>query len=855
VKAEAEVINPVAYGLGALTRHWLTIIQLALVVLVVHVYDIEGDAFAKVALLTAGGFIVSILLPATYRLQFFTLLSIVGVFVVLGVMDGAWLLVFGLSLIGLCHLPIRFGYRVALIVLVGVALAGLRAGLGAGSMPWSAAMWPILGSMFMFRLALYLRAVGSGQAEKGFSGVLAYFFMLPNVAFPLFPVVDYQTFRRTHFDRNDAEIYETGMLWISRGILHLVLYRFVYYNVLNDPGDVRQLSDLVQYMLSTFLLYLRVSGQFHLIVGLLHLFGFRLPETHKLYYLAHSFTELWRRINIYWTDFMMKMVFYPTYFRLKKLGPVGAAGLATAAVFVTTWITHSYQWFWLRGGFPMTLPDVLFWGILGAFVVWGALRELKAPKARKAAATGWSWQLGLKAALTFFAFCFLWSLWSATSAFQWVLMLGAVGNPDLLGFALLAGIFITIFFLGGKQWAPPKKDAAGWVRFVRNSTVRTFVPLILLLLLAQPWVQGLSPPKIATTIASLQTTGLNASDAARKHRGYYEQLDVRGQLNAAVAGEDGEQAGREDWKVASDLGLIRDRKDAMLRDLNPSMHVTWNGHPFTTNSMGMRDREYALAKPEGTLRIALLGPSHVMGNNVADNEVFEQIVEERLNREWKSDRYRQVEILNFGVDGYSVPQQLALLEDRALKFTPDLIIFTQYHRGEVMTEGYILNTVWNDLKIGDPRYTALLEEVGLANVDRGRVAVPFDAGRALAKLVGVDPRMPQSEAQKRAHWIANDVNDWAITRIAEVAKAHNAKLAMLGLNVVIDDTPAGIPNLAAAERAGIPVLDLFHVFPDDQRAALRVAPWDEHPNATGHKLIADALYEKLVPILNTLSSN
>ena len=63
------------------------------------------------------------------------------------------------------------------------------------------------------------------------------------------------------------------------------------------------------------------STTFHMIVGLLHLFGFRLPETHKLYYLAHSFTELWRRINIYWTEFMMKAVFYPTYFRVKQRGP------------------------------------------------------------------------------------------------------------------------------------------------------------------------------------------------------------------------------------------------------------------------------------------------------------------------------------------------------------------------------------------------------------------------------------------------------------------------------------------------------------------------------------------------------
>jgi hypothetical protein len=177
-----------------------------------------------------------------------------------------------------------------------------------------------------------------------------------------------------------------------------VLYRFVYYNVLNDAESVATLGDLVQFMVGTFLLYLRVSGQFHLIVGLLHLFGFRLPETHKLYYLAHSFTELWRRINIYWTDFMMKTVFYPAYFRLKQRGPKAALGWSTLAVFITTWLLHSYQWFWLRGGFPITPQDVLFWGVLGAFVVIGGLRELGSGAKPRRTTDRWEWRRGLRAA-------------------------------------------------------------------------------------------------------------------------------------------------------------------------------------------------------------------------------------------------------------------------------------------------------------------------------------------------------------------------------------------------------------------------------------------------------------------------
>lgn len=597
MKSEAEVLNPPAQGWSAIARNWLALSQLALVALVVHLYQIEGAPFQKVMVATAAGFVVSMILPLAYRLTFFTALSVATIFWVLGPVDAAWLMALGLALIGVCHLPIAMAWRVLALIVVGAVLAVFRAGWG--GTPWSGAVWPILGSMFMFRTVLYLRAVGAGQAEKGWSGSLAYFFMLPNVAFPLFPVIDYQTFRRTYFDRAESAIYEQGLLWIARGVLHLVLYRFIYYNVLNDPADVVRLSDLVQYMLGTFLLYLKVSGQFHLIVGLLHLFGFRLPETHKLYYLEHSFTELWRRINIYWTDFMMKVVFYPAYFKLKKLGPAAGVGLATAAVFFTTWILHSYQWFWLRGGFPLTAPDILFWGILGALVVRGALQELKGAKAPKRAA-GWSLKLGLKAVTTFAMFCFLWSLWSTESVGQWIWTLRAATNIDAVGVVLVVLVIGTLLLLGGRDWEAAKASGPSWLAFARKPMTRTFAPLVFLLAIAQPAVQELAPAKVEGALKSLQTTGLNAQDAARKHRGYYEQLDVRGALNAP--GQD--EAAAANWKAPADMGFIRERDDLVSRDLYPSVHLVWNGKPFSTNSWGMRDQEYAREKPAGTLRIA-----------------------------------------------------------------------------------------------------------------------------------------------------------------------------------------------------------------------------------------------------------
>jgi hypothetical protein len=286
--------------------------------------------------------------------------------------------------------------RVFLLLATGTLFAVWRMDLLPA--PWSVAIWPILASMFMFRLALYLYALKHDKKRPTMAQTLAYFFMLPNVCFPLYPVIDYATFIRTYYDRDAGRIYKIGIKWIVRGLLHLILYRFVYLHLASDPMEVRTLGNLVQFMLATFLLYLRVSGQFHVIAGVLHLYGFRLPETHHLYYLASSFTDFWRRINIYRKDFMMKLVYYPSYFQLRRWGDNIALVVSTVIVFLTTWILHSYQWFWLRGGFPLEPQDVLFWGILGGLVVFGSLREMKRPQKRRLGrGPAWSASLALQA--------------------------------------------------------------------------------------------------------------------------------------------------------------------------------------------------------------------------------------------------------------------------------------------------------------------------------------------------------------------------------------------------------------------------------------------------------------------------
>src|SRR3546814_15589356 len=81
--------------------------------------------------------------------------------------------------------------------------------------------------MFMFRPIVYLYDMR--QEKASFARSVSYFFMLPNVCFPMFPVVDYKGFRRSYYDIDEHRIYQIGVDWMVRGILHLILYRIIYY--------------------------------------------------------------------------------------------------------------------------------------------------------------------------------------------------------------------------------------------------------------------------------------------------------------------------------------------------------------------------------------------------------------------------------------------------------------------------------------------------------------------------------------------------------------------------------------------------------------------------------------------------
>jgi len=389
--------------------------QLALLLIVFRSYRIEEPAFFVLAVVMFAGFPLSYWAPDVWKERVFVGLSIAGAFFIAEPRVAGGILAFAIVIYGVVRLPASYRVRAVTIIALFAAATLLR---GRGFTGISPQFWATLGAIFMFRLFVFLYDLRSMKSPPPFSHFASYFLMLPNYYFLFFPVVDYQTMRKSLGRREHGEVAQSGVLWIVRGTVHLMLYRAVVAALPEGPYGVTSLRLLVENMVLTYLLYLRVSGTFHIIVGMMHLYGYDLPETHRRYLLASSLNDFWRRINIYWKDFMVKMVYFPMFFRLRRSGAVRAQVVATGLVFVATWALHAYQYYWLSGRLLLSTTDAAFWLILGTLVIFNLLIELRARSAGRTPSND-RLVVATKTLMTLALIVVLWSMWNSPTFSAW----------------------------------------------------------------------------------------------------------------------------------------------------------------------------------------------------------------------------------------------------------------------------------------------------------------------------------------------------------------------------------------------------------------------------------------------------
>jgi hypothetical protein len=298
------------------------------------------------------------------------------------------------------------------------------------------------------------------------------------------------------------------------------------------------------------------------------------------------------------------------------------------------------------------------------------------------------------------------------------------------------------------------------------------------------------------------------------------------------------------WVGLSATAAYRQRGDFLRYDLAPGAHITFLDRPFTTNRWGMRDGDTPLEKPANVYRIAVLGPSHVMGSGVGDGETFVDLLEQRLNLGGAAAGGTRYEVLNFGVAGYSLLQQLAMLEQRALAFEPDALLLVDSPRAREPLVGHLLGVLTAGVAVPYPDLARLLHEAGVASLAEPGAPIPFERARTLLARVGVRSRIPWPEAERRL-WLASDrLMEWSFEQLGRAGRARGARPMFVALNNVVD-APSNGDVVGAARAAGLPVIDLYGLWQGRNQSELRIASGDNHPNVAGHRLIAEELLAQI----------
>jgi len=119
------------------------------------------------------------------------------------------------------------------------------------------------------------------------------------------------------------------------------------------------------------------------------------------------------------------------------------------------------------------------------------------------------------------------------------------------------------------------------------------------------------------------------------------------------------------------------------------------------NSQGLRDREHTFAKPPTTLRIAVLGDSFAEAFQVPMEKTFWMVMEQRVQdcirpNEWKGGSTgMKVEVLNFGVSGFSTTRELITLRQRVWQYSPDIVLLLVTTRNDIRDNSRALDPYAN----------------------------------------------------------------------------------------------------------------------------------------------------------------
>jgi lysophospholipase L1-like esterase len=291
----------------------------------------------------------------------------------------------------------------------------------------------------------------------------------------------------------------------------------------------------------------------------------------------------------------------------------------------------------------------------------------------------------------------------------------------------------------------------------------------------------------------------------------------------------------EELHLGDFIQLSSERR--IIYELVPSSKFNFQKKPVETSAQGFRDKAYPTQKGKRTYRIIGLGDSVMFGWGVDEADCYLTQLENSLNEQDSI----VFEVINTAVPGYNTAMEVATLEHK-------------FDLGEV--DMVIINYIGNDCDLPNfihkkPQYLTLRKSFILMRF--------FENDEMNATLEGAPMNELGAGYANKQDRVPPEYRDMvdvpgylsAMHRLKELQAAHGFEVITLATN---PDGPAMDYVQLACDSFSLDLLDVYPIWQDYLAAHLN-AVWqqskeDGHPAPLAHRIIADALRERIVEIGN-----
>jgi hypothetical protein len=257
----------------------------------------------------------------------------------------------------------------------------------------------------------------------------------------------------------------------------------------------------------------------------------------------------------------------------------------------------------------------------------------------------------------------------------------------------------------------------------------------------------------------------------------------------------------------------------------------------------LQDYHYSSEKPPGVFRIGVVGDSFTFAPYMQFTDAFPKVLERLLNLNFSFDD-RKVEVLNYGVPGYSTTHEVRSV-DRAISEGANILIL--------------------QITLNDPE-SKPYRPIGITNFDnfgqfkpQGFLKKVCTYSR-LANFVLTRLHNEETSRQYTKYFFDLFLNKRTFNPFKEALKKirNKANLAKVPLVAVVfplfghelnDEYPfKELHTLVHQELSGLNIeyLDLFHRFKGMPLSRVQVIPGlDRHPNELGHRMAGEEIYDFL----------